>query len=95
MEKHSYTEKQCPHGMCLDHSPEWERIGEPEFVPNPDLFGKHSLFHRHCGQRMLKVEKLVKERCKRCGREGFEILDWNANLCECCGYHSHTLDYGM
>jgi hypothetical protein len=82
---HDYPEKPCPHGMCHNHSPQWENVEEKQLVPNP-LFG---LFKRYfvmwcCGQRMQRVIEKTTQRCRKCGRT--QVLFGNRlGLCPCCG----------
>lgn len=79
----------CPHGMCLNHSPKWENIGEPFTEPNP-RFGFFSIYliYWHCGKPMRVVRQIQLRRCTLCGRQGKLIDRWHVNaLCACCGYN--------
>src|SRR3989338_1911638 len=74
----------CPHGRCLNHSPDWE---EPKrkAVPNPGFFGqlRYSSL-RCCGKGMLRMKETFSMKCKKCGRDGgYEGNEHG--LCDCCG----------
>mgnify|MGYP001612904303 FL=1 len=84
------TEKKhcmCPHGMCKDHNPEWETIREVS-RPNPGIFGAktYRTFNRCCGKGMIRLKKVVYQKCRKCGRER-EIETAEFALCLCCGNH--------
>lgn len=84
-----YTHEQCSHGKCLNHSPQWERVGEPIFQNNPTRFRKIITFLRygHCGIYMRRMSKSVLQRCKLCGRTEELLLEPLVAVCSCCGYH--------
>ena len=84
-----YPEKQCEHGRCFQHDPDWERVGEPSFQPNPTYFLKRTTFltQKCCGMQMQRVKKVVRRKCKKCGREEWELLNYSMALCNCCGYN--------
>lgn len=83
------THKQCDHGRCLNHSPEWKNIGEKRLEPNPIVFGwwKISLFNRCCGKPMLRMKEVQLKKCKKCGRQEYQVENYYINLCSCCGRH--------
>lgn len=86
---------QCRHGMCLDHGPEWENVGERRRVPNPGIFGAKTYWtHRHCKQAMVRYKVVQTRRCKKCGRTEDHILIDELALCHCCGYHFKIIDSG-
>lgn len=75
----------CEHGMCKDHSPEWETISEV-IVPNPGIFGqKTAWFKRCCKKGMTRLKKVRVQKCKKCGRIKEDMVAW-VYRCECCGY---------
>ena len=83
-----YSHCQCAHGMCLDHGPEWENVGDPQREPNPGLFGKKTYWTTvHCEKSMARYRVVQAKRCKKCGRIKVEIVDSELALCLCCGYH--------
>ena len=87
---------QCCHGMCLDHGPEWENIGEKRREPNPGIFGKKTYWTwRHCGQPMARYKVVQTKRCKKCGRTEDHIEIYEFALCLCCGYHLDRNSYCM
>lgn len=90
-ERHEHTGgfQQCSHGRCLNHSPNWERVGEPKLVQNPTpILGRVTyITKRCCGDPMQRVKKVVERRCTKCGRTDTEVLDRDVALCGCCGYH--------
>jgi len=48
---------QCCHGMCLDHDPEWEKVGVKRHEPNPGVFGKKTYWLvRHCEKPMARYK---------------------------------------
>lgn len=90
-----YTHEQCAHGNCLNHSPKWERVGEPYCQSYPSFFLERTTFldrwvHRHCGMPMQRVSRYIMEQCKLCGRKKEILLDELAALCTCCGYHKRV-----
>ncbi len=87
---------QCSHGMCLDHGPEWENVGEKRREPNPGIFGKKTCWTiRHCGQPMARYKEVQTRRCRKCGRTEDYIANCYLALCLCCGYHIYNTDYGL
>ena len=86
----SYLEKQCPHGNCLNHNPEWQKV-EERLVPLKSYFWER---HFCCGKRMNKYLKAKILQCKKCGRIENTALD-EIVVCSCCGYHYilHYDDY--
>lgn len=87
--------KRCQHGMCLNHQPDWEDVGKPEYRPNPTFFGiKVYLSVRCCGRRMLRMLSIQKKRCKTCGREG-SFPDAVIALCSCCGQKVNKTSYSL
>ena len=85
---------QCRHGMCLDHGPEWENVGERS-EPNSGIFGKKTYWmSRHCGQSMARYRVVQTKRCKKCGRTKDCIAIYELALCLCCGYHFDNTNYG-
>lgn len=87
--------KQCPHGMCLNHNPEWAVVKEAEYLPNPiSILGIlwYSIYAtvRCCGKPMRRMKKIRLVQCKKCGRTKEEILDDEVGFCECCGFHKHV-----
>lgn len=91
---HNCNDKQCPHGRCLNHGPQWENIGEPRYVPDPDLFGlkKRYFFATCCGARMTRVRSVQNQRCKICKREQEFEKSYFIALCECCGTTQSMMD---
>lgn len=83
------THEQCNHGNCLNHSPQWERVGEPYVQSNPSfIYNRRTfMFRRHCGIPMQRVSRRVVEQCGICGRKKEFLLDELAALCTCCGYY--------
>ena len=87
---------QCCHGMCLDHGPEWENIGEKRREPNPGIFGKKTYWTwRHCGQPMARYKEVQTQRCRKCGRTEDDITNYHLALCLCCGYHFTIISYNI
>lgn len=85
--------KRCQHGMCLNHKPDWENIGEPENKVSPGILGiMVYLFSRCCGRRMMRMLSVQKKRCKKCGREKYFSEDVFA-LCSCCGQKISKVSY--
>ena len=82
-----YSERQCDHGRCFNHSPDWERVGEPIFQPNPVHFLNITTFFtkKCCDMRMQRVKKVVRRKCKKCGAEEWEVISYLTALCSCCG----------
>ena len=79
---------QCRHGMCLDHGPEWENVGEKRCELNPGVFGKKTYWmSRHCGQPMARYKEVQTRRCRKCGRTEDHVTNYHLALCLCCGYH--------
>lgn len=90
----SFT-KQCNHGYCLHHNPQWERAGDVFFTPRPLVFLWFKLHtyrcYFHCGNAMERMSKHVMQRCKHCDRQEKKLLDEYIAYCMCCGYHfRHT-----
>jgi len=83
-----YSHGQCVHGMCLDHEPEWENVGEMRREPPNPRAGKKTLgAGRCCGWPMIKIIEVQTQRCKKCGRQRDEIISCHSVLCRCCGMH--------
>ena len=79
---------QCRHGMCLDHGPEWENVGEKRSEPNPGIFGKKTYWtSRHCGKPMARYKEVRTQQCQKCGRIEDLVVNYYLALCLCCGYH--------
>lgn len=84
----------CPHGMCLNHSPEWENVGQVRYEPDPGFLG--TLVYGHtscCTQPMARREKVQDQRCRKCGRTRLitTTFGYQVALCLCCG---RTIDMG-
>lgn len=76
---------QCPHHKCLDHEPEWERVGEILLVPSRGFLGQTILFFQWCcAKPMGRFKEVYTMRCKVCGRTKKHLLQYQA-LCSCCG----------
>ncbi len=94
---HDHTHKQCPHGRCLNHDPEWENVGKKRLEPHLGWFGKKPYwFTKCCGKPMVKGKEVQTRQCKKCGRvEDCVTRDENnfLALCLCCGYH--FIDWGL
>ena len=86
---HNYPKKQCPHGRCMKHNPEWKNIGKERYEPNPVVFGLKKTYWTNfcCGKPMARYKEIQKQQCKECGRTRDLIRDHNIALCLCCGYH--------
>jgi hypothetical protein len=87
--------RQCSHGMCLDHGPEWENVGETLYVPDPSFFGMKKTYWGSscCGKPMEMCKEVQTKRCKKCGRFKDHVVNHYVALCLCCGYH-HS-NYGL
>ncbi|MFH1367235.1 MAG: hypothetical protein ABIH38_04620 [Patescibacteria group bacterium] len=84
----------CKHGMCLQHDPKWENLGD-ELVPSPAFFGiikTYGPFNRCCGKAMARYKKMRKSRCQKCGRIKMEEIYPPVALCLCCGYHFDVIE---
>ncbi len=79
--------KQCPHGMCLNHDPEWENIGKKRRQYKGEFPGKTSGRDHCCGKAMMWYKEVQKRRCKKCGRTEDHISNYYLALCLCCNYH--------
>ncbi len=86
---HDHTYKQCPHGRCLNHDPEWENIGKERYEPDPGFFGFLKTYRttRCCGKPMRRYKIMQMRRCKKCRRTEDHQVDWGIAFCRCCGYH--------
>ena len=94
---HSYPEKFCKHGGCVNHGPEWDATvkSEPRYEPRPTLIlrRKRYLLEACCDQGMKRLWEVVEcsQRCRRCGR----TRQWRerraVRRCECCGYQTVPL----
>ena len=83
-----YPHRQCVHGMCLDHGPEWENVGERRRESNPGIFGQKTYWTiGHCGRAMARYQEVRTRRCKKCGRTEDCVVNGFLALCLCCGYH--------
>ena len=86
-----HTHQECGHGHCLDHSPQWERTGEPFFNLKPFVFLWWRLrtfkCHVHCEKNMCRMSKHVRQQCKLCGRMDVKLLEELVAYCGCCGYN--------
>ncbi len=96
-----FTNMQCPHGMCLNHSPEWKNVGLRRYEPNPTpikLFGltifmfltyRVSYYYNEstlcCGKKMSRYKEVQDQRCNKCGRNVVQVLNFMVALCLCCG----------
>ncbi len=88
---HQCSHKQCIHGECLDHQPDWEDVGEKRREPSVGFFGKRTYwFSRCCGKSMSRYKDIQTRRCKKCGRTKDFVTDWAVGLCLCCG---RTVDH--
>lgn len=86
--ENGYQHKQCPHGRCLNHNPEWEKVGVKRLEPNPGFLGKKTYWTIHCcGKAMARYKEVQTQRCKQCGRTEDVITISEIELCLCCGYH--------
>ncbi len=88
-----YSHGQCCHGMCLNHDPKWEDVGEKRREPSPGMLGKKTYWtNRHCGQPMARYKEVQTRRCRECGRTEDQVVTHDLALCLCCGYHvDHVL----
>ena len=81
-----YLHGQCVHGMCHNHEPDWENVGEKRSEPNP--VGKKTYWKsRHCGKLMKRYKEVQTQKCRKCGRTEDNTMDYDLALCLCCGYH--------
>ncbi len=81
---------QCVHGMCFNHRPEWENVGEKWNKPNPGIFGKKTYGNvRCCDAQMARYKKVQTKQCKECGRTRDDVIVYDLAFCLCCG---HTID---
>lgn len=81
-----YAHNQCSHGMCLNHGPEWENVGDKFLIPDPGFLGNPCYwFTRCCGKAMARQAKVQSRRCKKCGRMERHIIERHIALCTCCG----------
>ena len=85
--------KKCPHGMCLNHSPEWENVGEKRREPNPTSITRAKTYRFGilpgicCDSRMARYKEVYTQRCKKCGRTQDLVTMSSLALCLCCGRH--------
>lgn len=83
---------QCPHGKCLNHSPEWKKVDVARMMPNPlrtwfIFFTTEDTYEDSacCKRMMARYKKVQRWQCKRCGRTEDEVLNHHVALCLCCG----------
>ena len=79
--------KQCEHGKCLHHQPDWEVI-EKKFVPYPLKFlflDIRTVNIKCCDQKMSRMRLMRVLRCKKCGAKTTELDSTLFAQCECCG----------
>ena len=80
-----FHHKQCVHGMCHNHGPEWKNIGERQLKPNPGIFGQTTYWNSLCcGARMWRGKLIQTQRCKKCGRKRIFIRQSAVAVCLCC-----------
>ena len=93
IEQHTQHSKQCKHEHCLNHKPEWKRVGTPRIVINPGLFGAKTYWlHRCCHAAMERRKQVQTQQCATCGR----IQYWEQKtmaVCLCCGRVEDTTPY--
>jgi hypothetical protein len=84
-----YSHQQCAHGMCLNHDPEWENLGQQRREPQRNMFGRIKTYweFKCCRQKMVHAREVQTQRCRKCGRTREHILNYNVVLCLCCGHH--------
>ncbi|HHX58930.1 MAG TPA: hypothetical protein GX706_04180 [Candidatus Moranbacteria bacterium] len=81
-----YPEKQCPHGNCLNHSPEFKEVGPLELRRKKHpIWGWRFLFKYCCGKRMKRAELVLPVKCNKCGRLDYQVQEYSVEYCECCG----------
>jgi len=91
----TYAYHACEHGCCLNHNPEWEKVGEARQVPDPGITGAKTYWsRRHCGAAMTRVKTVQTYQCVKCGRSEHKVMNRLA-LCKCCGYHANAGTSGM
>lgn len=84
---------QCIHGMCLDHGPEWENVGERRYDSDPTFFGWKKTYwsiERCCKKLMTMCKRVQTRRCKKCGRTEEGVISYNIARCLCCGRTRHV-----
>ena len=82
-----YPHGQCRHGMCLDHEPEWENVGNRR-EPTSGVFGNKTYWmNRHSGRAMAMYREIQSHKCKECGRIEDEVVNYDIALCLCCGHY--------
>ncbi len=90
-----YSHGECVHGECVNHHPEWEKVGEERSEPilGKDWLGrfkKETYWNTQCcGKPMKKLIRLQRVRCTKCGQQkdhcGSARLGTYVGLCSCCG----------
>jgi hypothetical protein len=85
-----FAGKQCEHGFCLDHEPQFETVDTQE-IADPGFSGimTYWLMH-HCGRAMVRLRIVETRRCKVCGRMTTEGTKEHLAACFCCGYREHV-----
>lgn len=79
---------QCSHGQCLNHKPEWEKVGDEQLKPDPALgiFNKKTYWLTSCcGTSMSRYKKVQIRQCGKCARQEEYVTHYFIALCLCCG----------
>ncbi len=85
---HGAPKKQCPHGRCLRHSPEWV-IATPMVSEDTSRILKifSFFFDRCCKKPLIRMIKVTHQHCGKCGRVGPNPRKERFLApCFCCGY---------
>lgn len=84
--------KQCSHGRCLNHHPEWERIEDNIFIPLSFWQRLRSRAHtggpypKCCGKRMAISVFCTRQKCQKCARTRLSYFASWVYICSCCGF---------
>ena len=83
----NHTKQQgCPHGKCINHTPDWENIGKKYIIPSPRFFGlkKTNWGLMHCGKHMVIYKEIQKRKCKKCNMIDDHVERRDVLICSCC-----------
>jgi hypothetical protein len=84
--------RQCSHGKCLNHHPEWETIEKNIHIPCSFLeklrfwFRPQYEYPGCCGKRMAMSVLYYKEKCRKCNRVRLSYYLDVVFVCSCCGF---------
>jgi hypothetical protein len=88
--------KQCPHGMCLNHHPEWVSTGKVLCLEVPFGSVVHNVWYeagcsaipftaKCCGNIMKRFVEASERHCNKCKRVNYDVHKYTLK-CMCCGY---------